>query len=453
MTSLSCVMTTAQLEPKSVFPHACHYAPIIVVALLFLTCPVIADVFFPPASFEVYSENGRYVASVVPGRNDHDIKEIGLKKRTNALLTVHRVAGKERHIEWHCRLVNEVCPLEARISNDGRTVVILDDYQDRGSGENIIVTYDRNGLLKNYSLERAFGVKEEDIKAPSTVSSRLWQVGSFDFFMPTEKEKQYFCLWINWPPRWAIFDAATGELVNPTPELISRVTQRARANAIAILEAKKVGSVTETAIIQLGHIQKATDRPLLESQLKSRSFCGLPVFRSSGDRTREFTHVGISSRVRLLTDSVLSKWDGLTKEIWIDPFREDDYRYVFLGSVSGTIHLLTKEDVGSVSLYLIPDSVKSSAWMSTKLDHVVQINRDYTVLPQDIPFQWRGVYPGNYWIKVIWNRNVEADGSRPPGEITRIQTGDYESINSNVFHVSKRISTNLGVIECTTKAK
>jgi hypothetical protein len=84
------------------------------------------------------------------------------------------VADGSRNIIWSTHLSNEVSPLRALVSNDGRSVVTFDNWPFVGFGDNVVAIYGPSGQrVKKMALaEIASG--SEISKMPRSVSSIYW---------------------------------------------------------------------------------------------------------------------------------------------------------------------------------------------------------------------------------------------------------------------------------------
>jgi hypothetical protein len=78
---------------------------------------------------------------------------------------------------WNKRLVNEIAPVNAIVSNDGKTVVTFDNWHTVGYGPGDMVIYDSIGeLVKSYELEDISPFPTNDYA--TTISSRWWRCGA-----------------------------------------------------------------------------------------------------------------------------------------------------------------------------------------------------------------------------------------------------------------------------------
>jgi hypothetical protein len=101
---------------------------------------------------EARSENGRFGLRIQPGRPHRS--ESGSCRAT----LYERVGDREReHRVWRTKLANDVAPRHARIRNDGRFVVTLDEFR-RGGATHAVVIYDERGrLLREFDLRELLG--------------------------------------------------------------------------------------------------------------------------------------------------------------------------------------------------------------------------------------------------------------------------------------------------------
>lgn len=91
---------------------------------------------------------------------------------------LERVVGPGRRVTvWNIRLVNEVAPVRALVSDDGEHVVTFDNWHMVGRGEHVVVIYGDDGrLVRSLTLEEilpAFWIEA----LPQSVSSTHWGRG------------------------------------------------------------------------------------------------------------------------------------------------------------------------------------------------------------------------------------------------------------------------------------
>jgi hypothetical protein len=154
---------------------------------------LVADSWLPPQTKIFSSDNGKYLLQVEPramesfpelpedkAANDQKRKAAGLNEDCWATLFAkddepHRATSNEFRPAWRQKLVNEVAPMQAIISDDGKYVVTTDDYGRLGDGENVVVIYSEGELVRRYPLT-AFVPKSaiENYEIPQSVSSIDW---------------------------------------------------------------------------------------------------------------------------------------------------------------------------------------------------------------------------------------------------------------------------------------
>lgn len=160
---------------------------------LLLPATLFADSWAPPTVRIFSSENGKHLFYAAPmamksfpelpedkEANDKERKALGLTEESWGSLFTKE---EEKYIGfsnnsfrpvWQQKLVNEIAPMSAFVSDDGKYVVTTDDYGRLGDGENVVVIYDSEGkLIKRFSLS-AFLTAEEIKHAPQSVSSIDW---------------------------------------------------------------------------------------------------------------------------------------------------------------------------------------------------------------------------------------------------------------------------------------
>ena len=106
-----------------------------------------------PREKDYFSENEVFVGHVTPAD--------GTKK---AFLEVSKVKDTERAPLWQCTLGNEGTPEEVFVSNDGNYVATLNEVSrrvPRGRGDYVIAFYNKDRLIKNYSLEQILHYPEK----------------------------------------------------------------------------------------------------------------------------------------------------------------------------------------------------------------------------------------------------------------------------------------------------
>lgn len=168
----------------------------IILATLFLVAAAIcrADSWAPPTARVFASANGKFLLHIAPTarrsspelpevreENEKQRKALGLNQVCHATLFRREerewngISAGFRPV-WQQKLVNEVAPMDARISDDGQFVVTTNDYGSLSYGENVVVIYDREGkLIRRFKLTEFIPQsKIDDLSVPQSVSSIEW---------------------------------------------------------------------------------------------------------------------------------------------------------------------------------------------------------------------------------------------------------------------------------------
>lgn len=123
-----------------------------------------ADKWGPPRSLSVTSSNAAFTFSAEPNPNwvDHVGSAAGELRRADGSLV------------WRAPIRNEVAPVSALVSDDGRFVATFDNWHSKGYGDNAIVVYGRTGeVLHSFSLADILSPAER-VRLPASVSSIHW---------------------------------------------------------------------------------------------------------------------------------------------------------------------------------------------------------------------------------------------------------------------------------------
>jgi hypothetical protein len=100
-------------------------------------------------------------------------QETGETKRTAHGILERRTEGRWIKV-WDAPLANEVAPVAALVSNDGKHVVTFDNWHSMGFGDNVVVIYGNNGrLMRALRLDQILPVAYINA-LPRSVSSLWW---------------------------------------------------------------------------------------------------------------------------------------------------------------------------------------------------------------------------------------------------------------------------------------
>jgi hypothetical protein len=149
------------------------------VAVICMVTPsvLIADQWQAPRKTNVESTNGNFRLTIVP-HTDADSHP----GRCRATL-VH-LKGSEQTTCWSRFLINKVAPVKAFVSNDGKSVVTLNEWYR--ADECPVVIYDeKGGLVKQHTIE-TLGIHDPELKLTMSMSGQWWDENSVEFFGPQQ---------------------------------------------------------------------------------------------------------------------------------------------------------------------------------------------------------------------------------------------------------------------------
>ena len=402
-----------------------------------------ADTWACPPEKDYFSENRLFVAHVTPADKD-----------TKPKLEVFKIEDSQRMPLWNCTLGNEGGPMDVFISDDGKYVATVDECSTRvhgGLGDYVVAFYNKDRLIKNYSLEQILHYPDQiDIRefmklARRSVSGRSWAYRPI--FLDQYNDKLYFCVWLFYGQRWLAWQVSTGEKITINDQMVALWNKKGR------LWARSDGIQSKhwrSAAAFLGKVRKNEDRKMIESLLADSHFYTRPVNKWRG----EFIRYDASSPKRARAESILAQWDGKPVK---EPGRYDQ-PYYYLGTVEGTVKLPRAPKPGDryLFIYLIPSTTRKEKWYSKVPVHRITDyfwkysfhNCEWPGV--DIPFRIQGVTPGEYWAKAVWDKATPYSfGDNyikgPP------QPGDYESVESSTITVKAGDTIENVTIDCTHK--
>ncbi|WP_345222801.1 hypothetical protein [Hymenobacter koreensis] len=142
------------------------------IVLLLLTAwwplSMLADKWPPPRVQDYYSSDRNYFVRVFPRTVPEKYYKWQQaapkqKRRFSAQDTVivpcyavlFARTGSSPRMIWRQNLVNQVAPVEAMVSDDGKYVVTFNNHHSVGYGQDVMVVYNHQGsLLRQYNLEQ-----------------------------------------------------------------------------------------------------------------------------------------------------------------------------------------------------------------------------------------------------------------------------------------------------------
>jgi hypothetical protein len=249
---------------------------------------------------------------------------------------------------------------------------------------------------------------------------------------------------------------ADGALMTVTPRQTERLNLLERDEA---LEEIKSGKADAGAYNFLGRTKLKEDRALIEEWLTDTTFGSGSRSTSSSEKPElSFTYTS-SSYKRREADRILSRWDGIADDRLGS---HDDYR--FLGTVRGQVHLgRPAQKQGTLRIYLIPAETPLAKWaerqalqyLTADLSHGPYRFENgtsvYTDVGERVDFMIYGVTPGQYRLKVIWDKSAPFCDRETV--LCLSGPGDYVSIASTVFEAKKGLETERISIECAEPVK
>lgn len=149
---------------------------------------VLADSWLAPTAQEYLSPDKTYRFRVIPrgisspldyfgdkvaGRSQAG-QALGLPSRCSGVLEHRKSAWRPYHVLWRRDLVNDVSPVSAVVSPDGRFIATFDNWHSTGYGPHTVVLYAVDGHLVRSLNLYDFLLREEISTLSMSVSSIHW---------------------------------------------------------------------------------------------------------------------------------------------------------------------------------------------------------------------------------------------------------------------------------------
>jgi hypothetical protein len=419
-----------------------------------------ADCWGFPRSFEAFSQNGKVVVQVTLRTEEHPTR-----------FDVLSIEEGKRKLLWTANLPKQEVPLNVYVSNDGKHVITFDNAGHAGYGNYVVAVYNRDGLIKHFSLEQIIPPKESEFRAkvkteidrlskiqnkqeedreklanlirlnewflnekshyenqfPHSVSSRRWRQNSVGLFNDHETS---YGLWVQWDNRWLVWDLNTGQLVPMTAEQTREWNHRARKVVLTRIKEEKADLADYEF---LGKLKIPEDKPLVAKLLNDSNFR-----TGSGDSIRKNKTISnfffsAQSDRRAMADRLLAQWEHT------EPAKQKGYdgkSYHFLGSVTFTVSFpfAPRKQDGSLSAFLIPTDTQPTSQPIQRIivNLYIYYLSEYNinqgiVLTKKVNFAILGVTPGSYKIKAMWDK--EAPFNSDKAQVFAPSRGDYVSRN------------------------
>lgn len=110
--------------------------------LLFLASRASGDFSMLPESSDTFSENGAYMFRIIPKPHSDKPRLFGTCRGM-----LYAKKGAEMLLQWERPLVNDICPLDAYVSNSGKYVITVGEWHEYE--KLAVVVYGVNGCLVN----------------------------------------------------------------------------------------------------------------------------------------------------------------------------------------------------------------------------------------------------------------------------------------------------------------
>ncbi len=112
-----------------------------------------------------------YLRGKLSREQERRLKELNYKARA---ILLKKVGRQQFQKIWENKLVNQISPVKAIVSNNGKYVVTFDNWHAKGWGSDVVVIYGSKGqLIKKFSL-KDFTTEEERKNFNRSVSSIHW---------------------------------------------------------------------------------------------------------------------------------------------------------------------------------------------------------------------------------------------------------------------------------------
>lgn len=405
---------------------------------------VFADSWARPVESDYFSENGRFVAHVVPATSE-----------AKAMMTVYKITAPNRVKIWKCSLGNEGAPQQVLLLDDGTHVVTVDENNNRvhgAMGDHALAFYNRDGILKNYSLEGILGypgkMSDREFRrlVSQSVSGRYW--ASLKFLLKHDGN-HLFAAWLRKGHRWLAWDVMSGSEIEVDANIGVSCDKKARQWAInKLINPDKFGYAYASAAETLGRLRRPEDQQYVESLLKSKRF------RTwyQHDHKRFVRYYSYSEK-RNTAEKTLAAWDDRI----FNRSKFPSLPYSYLGTIEGSIILPRApkpEDEDFLCIMLVPDTANEEQWYLEDLHQRLCVRFGKYHMHNDewpgsqIPFSFCGITPGRYRIKAVWDK-ARPNTFRGEGITGSPSKGDYENQTVPLVCVNAGEVVKHVVIDCT----
>ena len=126
-----------------------------------------ADTWLPPKTKDYYSTDSSYFVRIVPRCVPEKYwkwveaspkKKKRFSPQDTTVVPCHTMMFKRTKqgdsLIWKEKLINQIAPVSAIVSNDGQYLITFDNWHSLGYGIDVMVIYDKDGMmLKRHKLE------------------------------------------------------------------------------------------------------------------------------------------------------------------------------------------------------------------------------------------------------------------------------------------------------------
>lgn len=147
----------------------------VVAVAAFTPTPACADSWPPPKTWSATSANGACRFTAIPPPHDGFVPR-DEEVRPTGILERLLPSGEWQEI-WRRPLVNDVAPLTALITDDGRYVVTFDNWYSSGYGQHVVSIYRADGSLVRSRPLTDFVPSNYIETLETTTSSVYWRKG------------------------------------------------------------------------------------------------------------------------------------------------------------------------------------------------------------------------------------------------------------------------------------
>ena len=266
-----------------------RFSPLLFTSLAAWWClipaPVRADSWrpYPKETFH-YSANGRFHLRIDTVKRFEEYR-LTLKERSaNGWRLRWRASSPWKHHP----------PAYVYVANDGRHVVLRDQYIRRGR-DKVLVFLDHRGRVINSLELNEFLTKREILDSLHTISSTHWDSTGIVYLRPNNR---HFVV-VTDAPRVVVMNLLTGKPVTVGDRLRRAVLKEAQARERELIRDEKQ-SVRQGAAVRLSYLGGRDGIPTLKKMLNSDSYCRITIAGRKPQRLYSLRLRSGSALVRLL---------------------------------------------------------------------------------------------------------------------------------------------------------